>query len=124
MSDIKNEYESAIKLVVEKYKDLEKLNPQHKLLKLIKDVGDNGFTGTKKFLKRYDEKREKDRLHHYIDVHMNYYLNLDAAVIGELEKIIRKEKKKLLKSREKKKYDEVLRKIMEEKGLVKAVKTL
>jgi len=99
------------------------LNHKHKALRLMKEVSDNGFTGTREFSKRYYEESGKDRLLHYMDVHMNYYLDLKKGVTEELEKIIERERKKPLKSREKKKYGGILRKIIEEKGLAEVVKT-
>ena len=44
------EYDSSIRLVVKKYKVLQKINPRDKLLTLLKDVKENEFTITDEFL--------------------------------------------------------------------------
>ena len=65
MSDICDEFDTYMHSVTSKYKQLEELNPQHELLKLIEDVkvgwmiicggveAGGSFVGTEEFAKEY-----------------------------------------------------------------------
>ena len=105
MSDSCDEYESAIRLVFKEYQNLQKINPSHELLSLLKDVRDEGFTITREFSKRYDKEN---------GFYSGYYHSLNRAVTKELNDII---------SNEKKNFEKELWEKMEEKGLVGMVRT-
>jgi len=90
------EYEVAVCSVVREYRNLERLNPQHELLTLIKDIEVNRFSLTKKFSKRFDKRDGTRGLEHRINLLKKYQESLINATIKESE-ILRKEEEKILR---------------------------
>ncbi|MFH1365251.1 MAG: hypothetical protein ABIH28_01555 [archaeon] len=116
MSDIHQEYDSAVALVVSEYQDLQKLNPKHELLGLLENVDNQGFTMTKEFKKRYDTKDSWRGFHREIHAFSNCYVEFKRVVTEELWKILSQEKGEGTKA-------EKLEKKLEEKGLIGMVRT-
>ena len=80
------EYDSSIRLVVKKYKVLQKINPRDRLLTLLKDVKENEFTITDEFLNEYYCEDKKECIYPSLDVFGQYYLHLELAISKELNK--------------------------------------
>lgn len=112
MSDIYQEHDSSVSLVISEYKDLKKLIPNHYLLRLVKNVNDQGFTPTDEFFKKYNT--DKKGVHGNIDLWSNYYNDLKIIVTSELNNIINKEKKN---------FEKILWDKIKEKGLIGMVRT-
>jgi len=110
MASYCDEYDSAVALVISEYQDLQKLNPNHELLNLLKNVNSEGFTKTEKFRKRYDQ----EGINREIQTLSKCYLEFKGAVTTELFKILRQEKKTT---------EGELEKRLEEKGLIGMVRT-
>ena len=91
-----SEYEVAVCSVVREYGNLQRLNSQHELLTLIKDLDANRFSLTKEFLKRFDKRDGTHGLEHRINLLINYQESLRNAAIQENE-ILRKEEEKILR---------------------------
>jgi hypothetical protein len=110
MSDCIDDYLATIEMIAGRYKDLMKIDEKNKILGLLKEVDDRGFTRTKEF----DRKYKKWAMGHKTPVgKMNgmlgaYLYDISQEVTKGLMKILREEKDRT---------EEELWKILEEKGL-------
>src|SRR3989344_6214487 len=86
MLNISEEYNSLLKLIIQKYQILQKINPKDELLTLLKDVKENEFTITDEFLNKYYCEDKKECIHPSLDVFGQYYLHLESAISKELNK--------------------------------------
>lgn len=99
MSDIYDEFHAGVSLIMDAYRDLQKLNPNNELLTLI-EVDEEGFTVTKEeeFNRRYwttverkgffSDKKDEHLTNMYSMVATNcrYERELESAVKEELRK--------------------------------------
>src|SRR3989344_8165478 len=86
MLNISEEYNSLLKLVIQKYQILQKINPKEELLTLLKDVNKNEFTITEEFLNKYYCEDKKECIHPSLNVFGQYYLHLESVISKELNK--------------------------------------
>ena len=86
MLNISEEYNSLLKLIIQKYQILQRINPKEKLLTLLKYLKENEFTITEEFLNKYYCGYKKECIHPALDVFGQYYLHLESAISKELNK--------------------------------------
>src|SRR3989338_11161132 len=86
MLNISEEYNSLLKLIIQKYQILQRINPKEKLLTLLKYLKENEFTITEEFLNKYYCEDKKECIHPSLDVFGHYYLHLESAISKELNK--------------------------------------
>lgn len=98
MEDLASDHDSAIGLIIDEYRRLEKHNKNHDLLKYVYDVTENGFKFNQdekindEFYKKFDHKFMAGIL-------TNYYVALRSAV-DKIERIDRSPKVEPFKLRE------------------------
>jgi hypothetical protein len=116
MADCMDDYEAVVRLIIDEYHSLQKLNLSHDLLGYLKDVDMGGFTRTDDFGKKYGHLGDghKTAVGKANAMLASYYIDLEDGVTIELKKLLKKEKGK---------SEEELWKSMEEKGLVGLVRT-
>ena len=86
MLNISEEYNSLLKLIIQKYQILQRINPKEKLLTLLKYLKENEFTITEEFLNKYYCEDKKECIHPSLDVFGQYYLHLESEISKELNK--------------------------------------
>jgi len=115
MSDCVDDYYAVIGLIFDEYFQLKKLNPNCRLLGLLKNVNSQGFTKTEEFDNKYSHygkshKTETGKANAYFGA---YFSDLNNEVTEELKKLLSKEKGKseeeLWKEMEKRKLDGLVR---------------
>ena len=89
MSSRYEEYESGIQLVVKEYWALQKLNPQHELLKLIEVKGGSHLTSGEEFTEKYP--CDMDNILSRCGALCRYEADLREAVKKELERKLEQE---------------------------------
>ena len=80
MLNISEEYNSLLKLIIQKYQILQRINPKEKLLTLLKYLKENEFTITEEFLNEYYCEDKKECIYPSLDVFGQYYLHLELAI--------------------------------------------
>lgn len=98
MPNIYEEHTLLLRKIVKEYKCLQRLNKGYRLLKLAKNVNDDGFTRTDEFSAIYDKDDGTNGVVHLINISSIYYLDLRAAVTRESKKLLyqkRKSKKQI-----------------------------
>ena len=89
MLGVSEEYLHLIGLVIEEYKNLQKLDPEHPLLESIILKGQKGFIKTDNFSERYNSE-DLGRFYHVMGLHANYYLDLSCAQGKDGEEVLEK----------------------------------
>ena len=89
MLGVSEEYLHLIGLVIEEYKNLQKLDPEHPLLESIILKGQKGFIKTDNFSERYNSE-DLGRFYHVMGLHANYYLDLNSAQGKDGEEVLEK----------------------------------
>ncbi len=89
MLGVSEEYLHLIGLVIEEYKNLQKLDPEHPLLELVKLRNSRGFVKTDKFFEMYhlDDVVSYDPI---LGPHANYYRDLSSAQGKDGEEVLEK----------------------------------
>ena len=96
MSDIYDEYHSAVESLSEEYGVLRILNPDHPLLPLLKDVSFGEFTITPAFDKRYRNKKPTgEGMYEEVCVIGRAFNEFRKVVTSELQERLRRLKKDL-----------------------------
>ena len=121
MASIFDDYHSAVALVISEYQDLQRLNPKHELLGLLKNVDSKSFIKTREFVERYAPKDSREGLGREIQTLGKGYLEFKKAVTTELFEILRQEKRNI--GKENKKTGKKLEKRLEEQGLIGMIRT-
>jgi len=110
-----DDYFATIDLIIGDYRTLRKINPTHKLLSLLEDLDDMGFTRTVVFKRKYSkyEKGHKTPVGKASATLRAYYQEIDREVTGGLINLLREQGEKT---------EEEIWKCLEEKGLAGATR--
>ena len=76
---------NTLQKMIKEYQKLQRLNPQHKLLSLVKDVKKDEFKITKEFSRKYDKEDREKGMYYDGNIFMGYYKDLKKAVTTELK---------------------------------------
>ncbi len=115
MSDCMDDYCATIEMIIEEYRDLRKINENHEILRLLKEVNDEGFTRTREFDRKYKSwaKGHKTPVGKMNGMLGAYWVDIREEVTKGLTELLNKERGKT---------EEELWKMLKEKGLEGAVR--